>query len=122
MIKQIGNLMPDTAKFKNRSAYRVYAIDGLAPTITTSGGGGRVPIVMLHDMKLRKLTPRECLRLMDVDEQNIDTMLNAGLSDTQLYKLAGNSIVVSCMCHIFRKLFIDTQPIFFEADNKNALN
>ena len=55
--------------------------------------------VMTEDGKLawiriRKLTPRECFRLMDVDEHNIDTLLNAGISDSQLYKMAGNSIVV----------------------------
>lgn len=60
------------------------------------------------DFKIRKLTPRECLRLMDVDDADIDKMFGAGLSNTQLYKMAGNSIVVSCLYHIFRKLFIDT--------------
>ena len=66
--------------------------------------------VMTEDGKLawiriRKLTPRECFRLMDVDEHNIDTLLNAGISDSQLYKMAGNSIVVACMEGIFRNLF-----------------
>ena len=45
-------------------------------------------------VRLRKLTPRECFRLMGVSEENIDKLLNAGISDSQLYKLAGNSIVV----------------------------
>lgn len=56
-------------------------------------------------VRLRKLTPRECMRLMDVPEDKIDIMLNAGISDSQLYKLAGNSIVVACMEGIFRNLF-----------------
>lgn len=56
-------------------------------------------------IRLRKLTPREVLRLMDVDEANIDKMLTAGISDSQIYKMAGNSIVVSCMEGIFRNLF-----------------
>ena len=57
-------------------------------------------------VRLRKLTPRECLRLMDVPEDKIDIMLNAGISDSQLYKMAGNSIVVACMRGIFRNLFL----------------
>jgi site-specific DNA-cytosine methylase len=57
---------------------------------------------------VRRLTERELFRLMDVDETDIDTLLNAGISNTQLAKLAGNSVVCACYYHIFRKLFIDT--------------
>ena len=39
-------------------------------------------------------------------ERDIDTLLNAGISNSQLYKLAGNSIVVNCLTAIFRQLFI----------------
>lgn len=55
--------------------------------------------------RLRKLTPRECFRLQDVDEDKIDTMMGAGISDSQCYKLAGNSITTAVMCGIFRNLF-----------------
>lgn len=57
--------------------------------------------------RIRKLTPRECFRLMDVKDGDIDKMIGAGIAKTNLYKLAGNSIVVSCMYHIFRKLFVE---------------
>ena len=56
-------------------------------------------------VRLRKLTPRECLRLMDVDEENIDKMLSAGISDSRLYAMAGNSIVVACMEKMLLNLF-----------------
>jgi site-specific DNA-cytosine methylase len=56
-------------------------------------------------IRLRKLTPRECGRLMDVDEDKLDRLLNSGISDSQLYKMFGNSIVVACMEGIFRNLF-----------------
>ena len=59
--------------------------------------------------RIRKLTPRECFRLMDVKDDDIDKMMNTEIAKTNLYKLAGNSIVVSCMYHIFRKLFIEKQ-------------
>ena len=61
-------------------------------------------------MAIRKLTPRECFRLMDVEEQDIDTLQSSGLSDTSQYKLAGNSIVVACMVGIFKNWFVDTAP------------
>ena len=56
-------------------------------------------------VRLRKLTPRECFRLQGVREPQIDKMLNAGISDSQLYKLAGNSICVDCMVALFENLF-----------------
>lgn len=59
--------------------------------------------------RIRKLTPRECFRLMDVEEHYIDNIQNAGISKTNQYKLAGNSIVVNCMYHIFRKLFVEKE-------------
>lgn len=58
---------------------------------------------------IRKLTERECFRLMDVPEEYIDRIQAAGISRSQQYKMAGNSIVVSCMYHIWRKLWIDTE-------------
>lgn len=57
--------------------------------------------------RIRKLTPTECFRLMDVDDSDIEKMKQAGIAKTNLYKLAGNSIVISCMYHLFRKLFIE---------------
>ena len=62
-----------------------------------------------HRYRIRKLTPTECFRLMDVEDEDIEKMKQAGIAKTNLYKLAGNSIVVSCMYHIFRKLFIEKE-------------
>lgn len=76
-------------------------------------------------IRVRKMTPRTALRLMDVDDADIDKMMNAtetvilkdgtaktkkAMSKTAMYKLAGNSIVVSCLYHIFRTMFIPGQP------------
>lgn len=62
----------------------------------------------IQNYRIRKLTPREVFRLMDVSEPDIDTLLNAGISNSQLYKLAGNSICCGVLYHIFRKMFIET--------------
>lgn len=59
--------------------------------------------------RVRQLTPRECLRLMDVDDTDIDKIIASGATKTQLYALAGNSIVVSVLAEIFRKIYIDTE-------------
>ena len=55
--------------------------------------------------RIRKLTPRECFRLMDVCESDIDKIQASGVSESQQYKMAGNSIVVACMEGIFKNLF-----------------
>lgn len=60
---------------------------------------------------VRKLSTRELYRLMDLEENDIDTLLNSGISKTSHSRLAGNSIVVSVLYHIFRTMFIDTVPI-----------
>jgi len=54
--------------------------------------------------RIRKLTPRECFRLMGVSDCDADKMLAVN-SNSQCYKQAGNSIVVDVMCAMFRKLF-----------------
>ena len=73
----------------------------------TSGKRDNTQNYVVHpNYRIRKLTPRECFRLMGVSERDIDTLLNAGISNSQLYKLAGNSIVVNCLAAIFRQLFI----------------
>lgn len=59
--------------------------------------------------RVRKLTPKECFRLMNVSDEDIKKMESSGVAKTNLYKLAGNSIVVSCMFHIFRKLFVEKE-------------
>ena len=56
--------------------------------------------------RIRKLTPRECFRLMGVSDADIDKIQAAGISKSQQYKMAGNSIVVNCLSAIFRQLFI----------------
>ena len=59
--------------------------------------------------RIRRLTPRECFRLMDVDEKYIDIIQNAGISNAQQYKLAGNSIVVACLEGIFKNLLFPSE-------------
>ena len=72
--------------------------------------------------RIRKLTPRECFRLMDVTDADFDKLLviettgkdnkpKRVISDSQLYKMAGNSIVVSCMYLIFENLFFPKKRI-----------
>lgn len=90
--------------------------DGVFKTVTTAPTLDVMVLevysegVMAKKYRIRKLTPRECFRLMDVPEDAIDKIQATGVSSAQQYKMAGNSIVVSCLEHIFRELFITKTP------------
>lgn len=107
-IIQVGNFLDDKG-FENPQRGRVYDINGLAPNIDTFQGGGREPKIIdnFTNYRIRKLTPRECFRLMGVSEKDIGNIQKSGISKTQQYKMAGNSIVVDVLYHIFRKMFVD---------------
>ncbi len=57
-------------------------------------------------LRIRRLTPRECFRLMDFDDEDFDKVKDIN-SNSQLYRQAGNSIVVKCLEEIFKNLFFD---------------
>lgn len=59
-------------------------------------------------IRLRTLTPRESLSLMGISSEDIDKLLyKSGNSAADLYKQAGNSIIVDVLRELFRKMFID---------------
>ena len=62
-------------------------------------------VIEKSQYRIRKLTPRECGRLMGVSDEDIDKMAAVN-SNTQLYKQFGNSIVVDVMCAMFKNLNI----------------
>ena len=61
-------------------------------------------------IRIRRPTERECFRLMGVEDEDIDKLLTSGVASTNLYKLAGNSIVVDVLYHVFRKVLIERDP------------
>ena len=77
---------------------------GTSNTITTVQKDN---YVVERTYRIRKLTPRECFRLMGMRDDDIDKIQQAGLSNTQQYKMAGNSIVVNVLEAIFKNLFME---------------
>ena len=61
--------------------------------------------ILEKPFRIRKLTPFECLSLMGLKPHEIEKINKANISDTQKYKMAGNSIVVNVLEHIFANLF-----------------
>ena len=71
----------------------------VAQTLTTSDNIG----VIANDLRIRKLTPKECWRLMGFDDKDFEKASQVN-SNTQLYKQAGNSICVPVLIAIFKEL------------------
>lgn len=89
----------------NEAIKRVYSPEGVCPTLTTMTGGHRQPKIYLGKEKgVRKLTPRECWAVMGFDHDTFEKVKDK-LSNTQLYKQAGNTICVPCLEAIFTQLF-----------------
>lgn len=82
---------------------KVQMEDGVCSTLQAAmgSGGGNIPLTYTQ-FRIRKLTPRECWRLMGFKDKYFDRV--QGVSNSQLYKQAGNSIVVDVLRAIFREL------------------
>lgn len=109
----VANLGFPTSKTRRG---RVIDAGNISPTITTqdnAGGLMRVSVDSNKKYRIRRLTPRECWRLMDFTDDQFDKARDAGLSDTQLYKQAGNSIVVGVLEQIMGNLY-DAMPYLFD--------
>lgn len=109
---------------QNGHGYNTGGVFGdVSPTVTSSAFQDNNHLVETR-CRIRKLTPTECFRLMGVDDPDIDKMKSARLTQTlksgkvkerpmpktQLYKMAGNSIVVDVLYHIFHQMFIAEPP------------
>lgn len=95
-LVQLGNLHVDRAKFYNPQDQRIYSPLGTCPTLTLSFS----PKFLIKDgdeYKTRRLSGVEELRLMGVEDEDIQKLIDGGLSNNQLCQLAGNSIIVDCM-------------------------
>lgn len=69
-------------------------------------------VIECNTLRIRKLTPKECFRLMGFSDSDIDILIDNGISNTQLYKMAGNSIVVDVLEEIFVELLNQYENVF----------
>lgn len=112
-IVQLGNVNP-SGKGMNGN---VFDENGLAPTLTTNKGeGNKIAIRQVHKIeppiRIRKLTPKECFRLMGFSDENFEAAEKM-VSNSQLYKQAGNSIVVDVLYYILVELY-KAMPYLFD--------
>ena len=95
-INVIGNYSPS-----GYDASRIVDENGLAPTVKENHG---TVTATIQNYRIRKLTPKECWKLMGFDDEDFEKAEKVN-SNTQLYKQAGNSIVVDVLENIFIELF-----------------
>lgn len=89
---------------------RVQDNGNISPTITATETG----ICRIESpIRIRKLTPRETFRLMGFSDENFDAAQKAGVSNSQLYKQAGNSIVIDVLYYIYVELY-KVMPYLFD--------
>jgi len=74
------------------------------PMVTTPDAIGKEFKECLKNIHYRKLTPRECGRLQTIPEDILDTLLSAGISNSQLYKMFGNGWTIDVIAHIFSQM------------------
>ena len=92
--------------------------DGVCTCLTSSmgTGGGYVPMIA-PQYRIRKLTPRECWRLMDFTDEDFEKAAQVN-SNTQLYKQAGNSIVKNVLVAIIGQMIPGKEEVYKEIQNE----
>ena len=102
-LVQLGNLHVDRTGFYNPQDTRVYSPMGTCPTLTLSFSP-RFLFIDEGKYKVRRLSGFESMKLMGVEDEDIQKLVDGGLSNNQLAQLAGNSIVVNVMSEMFKEL------------------
>jgi DNA (cytosine-5)-methyltransferase 1 len=88
---------------------RLWSENGYSPCITTSNTDTlKIVTSQKGKKRIRKLTPLECWRLMGFTDKDFKKVKDSGISDTQLYKQAGNSVVVDVLVGIFKELLCES--------------
>ena len=98
--KHIITITPDYVAFN----YRGRGGKGISNTILAESSMG-VAVKREEKLRVRRLTPGECFRLMVFTLADARLLSSHGISNTQLYHMAGNSIVVDVLMEIFKKIY-----------------
>ena len=101
----IADLCSEKFQRMHEQSRRVYSEDGIAPAMHTCGGNTEPKVERDNLRVVRKLTPKECHRLMGFDDIDYENCKAVGMSDTQGYKQSGNSIVTTCISLLIEHLY-----------------
>ena len=111
---QKDNLVMENLIIGGEQKHQSVKNDGICTCLTSSmgTGGGYVPMIA-PQYRIRKLTPRECWRLMDFSDEDFEKAEEVN-SNTQLYKQAGNSIVENVLVAILGQLIPGKENVYKE--------
>ena len=103
---QSGLIQPTDREYKKNNNKRTECIEWKNDNTSHALRTGVIPVVGLNAnrFRIRKLTPKECWRLMGFDDTDVDKAIAVGMSNAQLYKQAGNSIVVNVLMAMFSQM------------------
>lgn len=123
----IANLCSEKFRRMHEQSRRIYSEEDIAPAMHTCGGGNTEPKIEKNNLRIvRKLTPKECHRLMGFDDIDYENCKDIGMSDTQGYKQSGNSIVVNViellMEHLYKAQYDNTYICKDEKLQENFTN
>lgn len=107
VINKVGQISNDGSQYGT-----VIADNGLSPNLV-AGTRGYANSCIATQYRIRKLTPRECWRLMDFSDEDFEKAADVN-SNTQLYKQAGNSIVVNVLVAILGQLLPGKENVYKE--------
>jgi DNA (cytosine-5)-methyltransferase 1 len=114
---QVINPLKDKTLYGWHFEQQVYDENGITRTIKAGDGSGNIPKV-INDLRIRKLTPKECWRLMGVKDNDFENV-SKNQSNSSLYHLAGDSICTVCLLGLFGELLgIDYQTKIDELTNE----
>lgn len=103
-ILQIGNLREDRKVFSNPQRTRIFSPKGVSPTLTM-GDGFYILVKENGSYRIREITGFERMKLMGVDDVDIQKLLDSKLfNNTKLKYLAGNSIIVDVMSAFYKNI------------------
>jgi DNA (cytosine-5)-methyltransferase 1 len=100
-------------QFPNSDTRRGRVGHEIAQTLETSCNQA----TLTHDYRIRKLTPKECWRLMGFEDEDFQKAVDVGVSNSQLYKQAGNSIVSTVLSGILKNL-LQVEMVQINEENK----
>ena len=112
MTDKVLNPLKGKTEYGWHFEQQVYDQEGVTRALKAGGGSGNIPKVIKPELTIRKLTPKECFRLMGFDDSDVDVLIENGISNTQLYKMAGNSIVVNVLEFLFCQMFDSNNKIW----------
>jgi DNA (cytosine-5)-methyltransferase 1 len=103
VIEEVRPVLTPDRETKRQNGRRFKDVGEEMFTLTAQDRHG-VAIGNTQKYRIRKLTPRECFRLQGFPDSEFDKLVAAGISDSQLYKMAGNAVTVNVIDAIGRRL------------------